>query len=100
MKNDTYNGWTNYATWRVQTEFFADMDAHEVRDQISGMDLAAVAYHAKETAEKFIFDTFAEVYDNPQAQTVRGWAGAFLFEVNWREIAEALAETAGIEPRQ
>lgn len=91
-----YNGWANYATWRVQTEFFADMDPHDIRDQISGMDLIGVAYHAKETAEKFIFDAYAEKYDDPHVRTVGGWAGAFLFDVDWREIAEALLEAAGL----
>jgi hypothetical protein len=28
---------------------------------------------------------------------VSGWALAFIDEVNWREIAEALAELAGVD---
>ena len=103
MNNDTYNGWTNYATWRVQLEFFDGLDTYEVRDQIGGMDLYEIGSHAKETVRQFIEDTLPD--DNNRGQLtpagiVAGWAGAFVDEVNWKEIAEHLAEAAGIEPRQ
>lgn len=95
-----YNGWANYATWRVHLEFFDGMDPHDIRDQISGMDLYAVAHHAKETCEQFIHDHIPDPQlgsrDLTPVSMIQGWAGAFLFDVDWREIAEALLEAAGL----
>ena len=103
MNNDTYNGYSNYATWRVHLEFFAKMDARDTFDQIAGMSLHEIAAHAKETARKFIYGTLPNHTDRGQtagAEIVTGWAAAFLDEVDWKEIAEYLAEAAGIEPRK
>lgn len=99
MDKQKYNGWANYATWRVHLEFFDGMDAHETRDQIAGMSLYEIAAHAKETAREFIYDTLPD--DNNRGQltpagTVRGWALAFLDDVDWKEIAEHLREDAGL----
>ena len=102
MNKDNYNGWANYATWRVHLEFFDGMDAHETRDQIAGMSLYEIAAHAKETAREFISDTLPDENNRGQltpAGMVSGWALAFLDDVDWKEIGEHLAEAAGIEPR-
>ena len=100
MKNDTYNGWTNYATWRVQLEFFDGMDAYDVRDQITGMSLYDVAAHAKETVHEFILDAVpddAKRGELTPAAMVAGWARAFTDDVNWREIAEHLIDASGVQ---
>ena len=73
MENKKYNGWTNYATWRVMLELF---DTHTPED---GMD----ADYCKEVAEDI-------VEGNPQV--AQDYANAFLDEVNWYEIAEAINE--------
>jgi len=71
--NNKYNGWTNYATWRVMLELF-ERHTHE-----DGMD----ADYCKEVAEDIV-----EV--NPQI--AQDYANAFLDEVNWYEVAEAINE--------
>ena len=73
MKDTTkYNGWTNYATWRVMLELFE-------ANQHCNLN----ADRCKELAE----DT---VEDN--AQIAKDYANAFLDEVDWHEIAEAVNE--------
>jgi hypothetical protein len=80
----TYNGWTNYATWRVNLEVFDglplsdftredDVDAYELGKELSGY------------AEDLIF------IDTPEG-LARDYALAFLSDVNWTEIAEHLIE--------
>ena len=73
---ETYNGWTNYPTWRVYLEYF---DGSE--DVFRGLDAAAV----REEVESYI------------AETSEGWAQSlalsFVSDVDWYEIAEHLAET-------
>jgi len=65
-----YNGWTNYATWRVNLEFFDDgageyyQDAQACRDYVESV--------IEEQANGIALD----------------YALAFLSDVNWHEIAE------------
>lgn len=78
----TYNGWTNYATWRVNLEMFDGYAASDLpRDPFE----AAAAL--KETAEEFICQQAPE-------GLARGYALAFISDVNWREIASMLLEGA------
>ena len=80
MNTEKYNGWTNYATWRVNLEIFdglcSDMDNEEV-----------TAEYCKEYAESVIFSEFADTQC-----LACDYASAFIAEVNWHEIAEALNE--------
>ena len=73
MSNETYNGWTNYPTWRVHLEMF---DGMEIDDPISPEGL-------REMAEELI-----ENYSSPGF--ARDFAMAFLADVNWHEIADHL----------
>jgi hypothetical protein len=78
----TYNGWTNYATWRVNLEIFDGQDPE-------GFDLTQDAYdlgrELKDYAEELIDATSNE-------GLARDYALAFLSDVNWREIASYLIE--------
>jgi len=65
---EKFNGWTNYATWRVNLEMF---DAYE-------MELSAE--EAKEYVEEVIYETTKE-------GIARDYALAFIADVNWKEIA-------------
>jgi hypothetical protein len=74
MEDNTYNGWTNYATWRVNLEFFDDGAAEHYQD----------AQSCREYVESVIED---------QAQGIAlDYALAFLSEVNWHEIAKQYEE--------
>ena len=72
-KNETYNGWTNYATWRVQLEIF---DGMEIYEEMSLKDV-------KDYAEGVIEDTSTP-------GLARDYALAFLSDVDWQEIADNL----------
>lgn len=78
MSKANYNGWTNYATWRVNLEIFDGQDPE-------GFDLDQDAYDLgkdlKAYAEELIIETSSE-------GLARDYALAFLSEVNWTEIAE------------
>ena len=64
-----YNGWTNYATWRVNLELF------------DGSEGTWCAESCREFAEELIMDSTEE-------GIARDYALAFLSDVNWHEIAE------------
>lgn len=77
MSDKNYNGWTNYATWRVNLEVF---DGSE--DQWEGFDdLHDLADALKDYAEELIIGSSTE-------GLARDYALSFLSDVDWRNIAE------------
>jgi hypothetical protein len=71
--SEKYNGWTNYATWRINLEMFDGSDQYWSADS------------AKEFVEEIIIDSTEE-------GVARDYALAFLSDVNWYEIAEHYQE--------
>jgi hypothetical protein len=74
-----YNGWTNYATWRVNLEIF---DGHETETPMDG-DMA------RAWVEEIIESTTPE-------GVARDYALAFLSDVDWEEIASHVNEANDI----
>jgi dTDP-4-dehydrorhamnose reductase len=75
-----YNGWTNYATWRVNLEMFDSVTVLEFCGR-PATDVGELADEIKSFAEEIIDQGSQEGY-------ARSYAFAFLSEVNWYEIAE------------
>jgi hypothetical protein len=92
-----YNGWTNYATWRVNLEMF---DGLNLRDHFDGLpEVCDVARWAQGYAEEVIDAALSEPVGICKwtrmltpSDIVDGWARAFLDDVNWYEIAEHLLD--------
>jgi len=80
MTQETYNGWTNYETWRVRLEMF---DAY---DGASDNDLDA--YDLGQSLRAMAEDTISEQGNG----FALDYAMAFLDAVNWREIAQHMIE--------
>ena len=80
MSNEKYNGWTNYATWRVNLEIIDEMD-------LSGVDYEFTADMIEEIVEDVVFGEH-----NFEWTLMKGYAEAFLNEVNYHEIANHLNE--------
>ena len=78
----TYNGWTNYATWRVNLELF---DGYDARDFMLPRDPFDAAAALKDMAEELICEQAPE-------GLARDYALAFISDVNWREIAAHMLE--------
>jgi len=83
MSDTKYNGWTNYATWRVNLEMFDGITANEFSSfSVYATDCAyELGQELKEYAEQLLSDT------NPQGLAL-DYAFAFLGEVNFFEIAQ------------
>lgn len=78
MKDNTYNGWTNYATWRINLEIFDGMSPYDYFTDAQPYDLGQ---SMKAYAEELIEQTSEE-------GLARDYALAFLSDVNWYEIAQ------------
>ena len=63
---DSYNGWTNYATWRVNLEILGDMDWYETEH--------VDADYLQELVENIVFDNYAQ----PKNGLMEDYARAFL----------------------
>jgi hypothetical protein len=81
-----YNGWANYATWRVMLEYFDNFDNSEYGGYVDG-------YECKEMVLDYIESTVGD-------RMVADWARSFLELVDWEEIAQALSEDAEIEEEE
>jgi hypothetical protein len=78
-----YNGWTNYATWRVNLEIF---DGTTWRDYTRRLP---DAYEL----ENIIKEHALDIIDASAPEGLaRDYARAFVDDVNWREIAQHLIE--------
>jgi predicted RNA-binding protein with EMAP domain len=84
---NTYNGWTNYATWRVNLEIFDSMTLEHFgySDVQESYDFDRLEDVLKEYAEEII-----EMTSSPGL--ARDYALAFLSDVHWLQIAGNLID--------
>ena len=76
MKDTTYNGWTNYPTWRVNLEYFDGCTIEGWED----FSVEGLAEYLQESVEEDIA--------MGSSGNAKSYAFAFLADVNWFEIAE------------
>jgi len=79
-----YNGWTNYATWRVHLEILEDIEFDE---HIS-------ADYLKEIVEDCVFSNY-EIYSG--SHLVEDYARSFISNVNYYEIAQYINEEIDLQ---
>jgi hypothetical protein len=74
-----YNGWSNYATWRINLELISDLDGESFGKPSDIGQLASAI-------ESYVYDVMDEI-DGISSSIVRDYADAFISSVNWYEIA-------------
>lgn len=81
--SERYNGWENYATWRVNLELIDGLDPRDMGwRRLDRFDLAdALKDYIEEAISCTTRDGLALSY-----------ALAFIADVDWREIADAMIE--------
>jgi len=83
MNDKTYNGWTNYATWRVNLEIFDGFDPFDhFSDNQADME-DNLAEYLKDYVETIIYES-----GGGDENLAVDYALAFLQDVNWHEIAK------------
>lgn len=83
MKKETYNAWTNYATWRVNLEIFEYIDTDSLIDYF-GRDVD------QDALKEYVHDEVFGDFNTNTFSLLEGYANAFLSEVNYWEIREHL----------
>ena len=81
-----YNGWTNYATWRINLEVIQDT---EFKEKVS-------ADTVKDIIEEAIFVNF-DTCDTPRL--IEDYARAFVSQVNFHEIAKSINEEIDLQTK-
>jgi len=93
MNDQKYNGWTNYATWRVNLELFDGLDIEDEFDNNEpDFDVTMICPHTfaevlKERAEEVIF-LDSHIGGKTPSSLMEDYARAFISDVNWYEIAK------------
>jgi len=82
--NKKYNGWTNYATWRVNLEI---IDGIEFEVKMCAEDI-------KEIVEDVVFSQ----YDGMNS-LMYDYARAFISQVNFYKIAESINEELELQTK-
>ena len=79
IRND-YNGWTNYATWRINLELFSDMEVTDYFDELPTTEML------EDYVENVVFDHSGNM------GLMEDYARAFLCNVNYYEVLEHIIE--------
>jgi len=87
-KENTYNGWANYATWRINLEVFDGRDIRDdYRDKPEPHDIADVLHT----------EVIELLEMNCENSLTLSYAQSFVSDVDFLEIAEHLIEAAEYE---
>jgi hypothetical protein len=81
MNKNEYNGWSNYATWRVNLELFSDMDYEDYFDEFPNVEML------EDYVEHVVFENY-----NDTLGLVEDYARAFLSNVNYFEIYDHMKD--------
>jgi len=81
-----YNGWTNYATWKVNLEILGDIE----------FDEHVSADYLKEIVEDCVFSNY-EIYSG--SHLVEDYARSFVSNVNYDEIAKYINEEIDLQTK-
>jgi len=81
----SYNGWTNYATWRVNLEMFDGFP------YALGFDSEQGAYDLGQGLKEYAEELLEQEIGNAEGLAF-SYAMAFLSDVNWTEIAQHMID--------
>ena len=86
-KVNDYNGWTNYATWRVNLEILGDIQWVEEEIEILNEEML------EEYVENAVFENNGI---SGHIGLMEDYARAFLANVNYREILDSILENENL----
>ena len=81
MNYEKYNGWSNYATWRINLELFSDIDVTDYFDELPTTEML------EEYVENAVFENNGIT---GHLGLMEDYARAFLCNVDYREIYESI----------
>jgi hypothetical protein len=86
MNETTYNGYTNYATWKIMLEQCNNEYTYlALKEIIDTKDVYEISIALKDYVE-------SDLFDGREFNSLESYAYDFLQDVNWIEIAEHMIE--------
>mgnify|MGYP003123439096 CR=1 FL=1 len=92
MDNKKYNGWANYATWRIALEMFDGYSAEDLNPNAEKATKEDCKHYVEQYLEDMTHAFNMNKYNRDASNIISGWANAFLEDVNWQEIADHMNE--------
>lgn len=86
---EEYNGWSNYATWRVKLELWDNFSLDSLDESFD--DIYIFSEYIKEQTDEML--ELSNMDLDKTVSLVHDYAMAFVSDVNWYEIAESIAES-------
>jgi len=85
--SDKYNGWTNYATWKANLEFFSELCIKDLAKDFNNCS------YTSEFAER-LKELFTEYcyFEDDHKDIVKGAINYFIDDINFEEIASDYAD--------
>jgi len=80
-----YNGWSNYATWRINLEFFNHCKGTDLTPDWEHISLQEQVEVAHNVLLDFIDENTSNIFIN-------GWIRAFVADIDFHEIVEHINE--------
>jgi hypothetical protein len=95
MTDKTYNGWSNYATWRINLEIFDGLELEEM------FDLTLDAWDLRHVLQDYAEEVVTMSIQDPNAPSLAlDYAMAFISDVNWHEIAKHMIADYALENQE
>ena len=91
--NNEYNGWTNYATWRVQLDIVDDLVEAECADDIERAR-ALTDDEWRDMIEGWVEEVVFLSHREHDNSLMMDYADAFLSDVNYYELSDAAVNKA------
>ena len=89
--SDKYNGWTNYATWKANLEFFSELCIEDLAEDFNNCNFSSeFAERLKELLEEYISRDLFEL--DAYLPIVQGAINYFIEDINFDEIASHYIE--------
>lgn len=90
MSDNTYNGWSNYATWRVNLELVEDHLTMYANDMADGEAEKFESYaDLADYLKQYVEDAISEPFSREEvAPLTESYAMAFVGEVDYWQIAK------------
>ena len=91
--NNEYDGWTNYATWRVQLDIVDDLVEAECADDIERAR-ALTDDEWRDMIEGWVEEVVFLSHREHDNSLMMDYADAFLSDVNYYELSDAAVDKA------
>ena len=91
-EDNTYNGWTNFQTWKINLEVLDDYTSYIIDSERIKETLEKETYIFSEELEDYVLDIIRFEECEKEYQLISNYSYLFIKEVNFYEIAKHIKD--------